>query len=186
MVVAFRPAGIGAYLEMIPHLPGSQASDVEVHAAARAVSDQEVSVDELPSDVVRREAIQEIRTRPRDQRSRFRVLSAYEDRCAFCGIDAGLAQAAHIEGVAEGGPDLITNGVGACPTHHIAFDLGLLTIAEDFEIVVNEPRLRAKGAGDEEVEAFRKGLLDHLAVPVSEDLRPDIKRLAAHRKQWVQ
>jgi putative restriction endonuclease len=184
MVVAFRPAGIGAYLEMMPHLPGPQASDMEVHAAARAASDQEVPVDELPSDAVRREAIREIRTRSRDQRFRFRVLSAYEHRCAFCGIDAGLAQAAHIEGVAEGGPDLITNGVGACPTHHIAFDLGLLTIADDLAIIVNEPRLRARGAGDEDVEAFRIGLLDHLAVPASEDLRPDPERLAGHHKQW--
>lgn len=184
MVVAFKPAAIGTYLDLLPHLPGPEASATETRASAQAGSDQEVPIEELPDNIQRREAIRQIRVRVRDQRFRSLVLRAYQGRCALCGINAGLVHAAHIEGVAENGPDLITNGFSACPTHHAAFDQGLLTVDDDFRILVNERRLRTRGAGDDEVEAFRNGLREYLAVPERADLRPAIERFAAHRQQW--
>jgi hypothetical protein len=82
----------------------------------------------------------------RDARFACRVLDAYDDRCAMCGLGAGLVQAAHIYPVAElGSPDEPWNGLALCPNHHLAFDRHLIVIDPD----TREIRL--------DLEAFSRG-----------------------------
>ncbi|WP_416899656.1 MAG: HNH endonuclease [Minwuia sp.] len=79
----------------------------------------------------------------RDRVFRRRVLQVYDERCAFTGLKlingGGRAEvnAAHIKPVADGGPDSIQNGLGLSGTVHWMFDRGLISLADDFEILIS-------------------------------------------------
>jgi putative restriction endonuclease len=184
IVVAFRPEATPTYLEMAALLPAPGASSTDVEATERAAGGETVPVAELPEDVERRREIRVIEEKVRDQRFRHKVVAAYDGRCAFCGLGGGLTQAAHIDGLGEGGPDLVVNGLCACPNHHAAFDRGLIAVGAGNAIEVSEEKLRARGCDDADVEGFRTGLFDQLALPPAAQNHPDPARLAAHRERW--
>lgn len=79
----------------------------------------------------------------RDRVFRRLVLEAYDRRCAFTGLQlingGGRAEveAAHIKGVAEKGPDTIRNGIALSGTVHWMFDRGLLSLTDDYEIMIS-------------------------------------------------
>ena len=79
----------------------------------------------------------------RDRVFRRLVLDAYDRRCAFTGLrlinGGGRAEveAAHIKGVAEQGPDTIRNGIALSGTVHWMFDRGLLSLTDDYEIMIS-------------------------------------------------
>lgn len=78
----------------------------------------------------------------RDASFRGLILDAYEGRCAVTrlrmvdGRDNPEAQAAHIWAVADGGPDVVPNGVALSATVHWLFDRHLITIDDDYRLVV--------------------------------------------------
>ena len=70
-------------------------------------------------------------------------------RCQICGIrlegPAGpYAEAAHIRplGSPHNGPDTQDNIVCLCPNHHVLFDLGGISIADDLSIIGEDAKLR--------------------------------------------
>jgi putative restriction endonuclease len=71
------------------------------------------------------------------------VLRAYDERCAVTGIKLingrGRAEvaAAHIRPVEASGPDIVNNGLALCGTAHWMFDRGLISLADDLEILVS-------------------------------------------------
>lgn len=79
----------------------------------------------------------------RDRVFRSVVLRAYDSRCAVTGLrlinGGGRAEveAAHIRPVTERGPDIVGNGLALSGTVHWMFDRGLITIADDHEILVS-------------------------------------------------
>ena len=77
---------------------------------------------------VKRQRIQVTSTAyPRNPRFRQAVLEAYSYRCAMCGIQLGLVDAAHIVPHAHlQGHDVVSNGLALCSLHHRSFDTGLL------------------------------------------------------------
>jgi putative restriction endonuclease len=82
-------------------------------------------------------------SRPFRERSfMYNVRAAYENRCAMTGlrlINGGgrpEVQAAHIQPVASKGPDSIRNGIALSGTVHWMFDRGLISIGDDYEILV--------------------------------------------------
>jgi len=184
VVAAFKPEAMPAYLGMASLLPAPGASSKDVKATARAASGESVPVAELPSGAKRRRQIRTIEEKVRDPRFRPRVVDAYGGRCAFCGLGGSLTQACHIEGVGEGGADLIVNGIGACPNHHAAFDRGLITVGPRYAIEVNRARLREGGWTAPHVRALAAGLLPALGLPTATRNHPDPALLAAHRKRW--
>jgi putative restriction endonuclease len=70
------------------------------------------------------------------------VRAAYSNRCAMTGlrlINGGgrpEVQAAHIQPVASKGPDSIRNGLALSGTVHWMFDRGLISIGDDYRILV--------------------------------------------------
>jgi putative restriction endonuclease len=70
------------------------------------------------------------------------VRAAYSNRCAITGlrlINGGgrpEVQAAHIQPVASKGPDSVRNGLALSGTVHWMFDRGLISIGDDFKILV--------------------------------------------------
>jgi len=79
----------------------------------------------------------------RDRVFRRVVLDAYDCRCAVTGLKfingGGRAEveAAHIKPVEHSGPDDIRNGLALSGTAHWMFDRGLISIADDLQILVS-------------------------------------------------
>lgn len=112
------------------------------------------------------------------------VLHAYRDRCCVCELgERPLLDAAHI--VPDRLPDglaTVTNGMAMCPTHHRAFDQHIVTVTDDYRVVVNRSRL-----AHAESEPTARALLDYhdreLALPRDPQRRPSTEFLAWHREQ---
>ncbi|HWV51224.1 HNH endonuclease [Pseudorhodoplanes sp.] len=72
------------------------------------------------------------------------VRHAYGNRCAVTGlklINGGgrpEVQAAHIKPVASNGPDSVRNGLALSGTCHWMFDRGLISVADDYSILVSD------------------------------------------------
>jgi putative restriction endonuclease len=79
----------------------------------------------------------------RDRVFRGVVLRAYDARCAITSLKlingSGRAEveAAHIRPVEANGPDIVSNGLALSGTAHWMFDRGLITIADDREILIS-------------------------------------------------
>jgi putative restriction endonuclease len=79
----------------------------------------------------------------RDRVFRKIVLRAYDERCAVTGLKlingSGRAEvaAAHIRPVEVNGPDVINNGIALSGTAHWMFDRGLISLADDLQILVS-------------------------------------------------
>ena len=79
----------------------------------------------------------------RDRVFRRIVLRAYDERCAITGLKfingRGRAEvaAAHIRPVEASGPDIVSNGIALSGTAHWMFDRGLISLADDLEILIS-------------------------------------------------
>jgi putative restriction endonuclease len=79
----------------------------------------------------------------RDRVFRRVVLRAYDERCAITGLKLingrGRAEvaAAHIRSVEASGPDIVSNGLALSGTAHWMFDRGLISLADDLEILIS-------------------------------------------------
>jgi putative restriction endonuclease len=123
--------------------------------------------------------------RPRDPQFRTRVLTAYEYRCALCGLDLRIRnitiaiEAAHIQWYQAGGPDTEANGIALCSLHHKVFDLGAFTIHTDYRILVSQ---LVHGSTQ-----FEHVLLRHhgqaIRRPSRPEHTPDTRYLAWHRQE---
>ena len=74
------------------------------------------------------------------------VLEIYDGRCAISGMklefgkNVTLVDACHIIPFADAQGDTITNGIALSPTLHRAFDRGLVSVSDDYRVLVH-PRL---------------------------------------------
>ncbi|MGF6308905.1 putative restriction endonuclease [Bradyrhizobium sp. i1.8.4] len=79
----------------------------------------------------------------RDRVFRRVVLRAYDERCAITGLKLingkGRAEvaAAHIRPVEASGPDIVSNGIALSGTAHWMFDRGLISLADNLEILIS-------------------------------------------------
>ncbi len=93
--------------------------------------------------IFERPIVEVVVTRPfRDAAFAVSVKTAYANTCAMTGLQiingGGRAevQAAHIRPVAAGGSDSVRNGLALCGTIHWMFDRGLVSVDDDFSILV--------------------------------------------------
>lgn len=109
------------------------------------------------------------------------VKAAYNDTCAMTGLKIingsgrSEVQAAHIQPVSENGPDSPRNGVALTGTVHWMFDRGLISIDDDYSILVAKDRLP-----DAAVRLLNQDL--RLLLPSKEDIRPHKHYLRFHRE----
>ena len=89
--------------------------------------------------------VQQVSYRPfRDRVFAAGVKRAYDDTCAVSGlriINGGgraEAQAAHIRPVKDDGPDSVRNGLALSATVHWMFDRGLISIDDDYTLLIRE------------------------------------------------
>jgi len=110
------------------------------------------------------------------------VKEAYHDTCAMTGLKiingGGRAevQAAHIRPVADNGPDSIRNGLALSATVHWMFDRGLVSVDDDYSILIVKNRLP-----DNVLRLLNEDR--RLIVPRREDIRPHRHYLRYHRKR---
>jgi putative restriction endonuclease len=75
------------------------------------------------------------------------VYKAYANRCAVTGLELSdakgncEAQAAHIWSVADGGPDVVQNGVALTATVHWLFDRYLISLTDDHRLLIATNRV---------------------------------------------
>jgi putative restriction endonuclease len=96
-----------------------------------------------PTAPFERPIVEMMVSRPFRERSfMHNVRAAYSNRCAMTGlrlINGGgrpEVQAAHIQPVASNGPDSVRNGLALSGTVHWMFDRGLISIGDDYKILV--------------------------------------------------
>lgn len=129
-----------------------------------------------------RPIVERLVARPfRDVAFRHAVRDAYHSTCAMTGLNIfngggrPEVQAAHIRPVAEAGPDSVRNGLALSGTPHWMFDRGLLSIDDDYAILVADAQLPSQA----------KAMLNsngQLILPERPDLRPHQRFLEYHRE----
>lgn len=121
------------------------------------------------------------------------VLQAYDHSCAFCGMKLHApnnslweAEAAHIVPYSSKGRDDIWNGLTLCRFHHWAFDVGWLSLHDDFTIQVSPKidsltQLFGKMQGSDCIRAYSTNNIQ-IKLPLNDNLYPHQAALAWHRE----
>jgi putative restriction endonuclease len=129
-----------------------------------------------------RPIVERLVARPfRDAAFAIAVKRAYGDTCAFTGLKIvngggrAEAQAAHIRPVANDGPDSIRNGLALSATAHWMFDRGLVSVDDDYTLLMAAGRLP---------DAARRLFLPEGCIlsPDRPELRPHPQFLRYHRE----
>jgi|SRR5581483_457805 len=134
-----------------------------------------------PGDEFRRPIVEMTIQRPfRDRAFKFAVREAYDNRCALTGlrlINGGgrpEVEAAHIKPVADNGPDTIRNGLALSGTVHWMFDRGLVSVGDDYEILISKNRVP-----DDALRLLNAN--GHVNLPKDSTLYPNGHYLKFHR-----
>ncbi len=105
-----------------------------------------------------------------------RILTAYGNQCAFSGMQLKLVDAAHILPVSEPtSTDDTSNGIALSALYHRAFDRGLVTLNEQYQIIVHDKKLeQLKEIGfDGGINTFKDLLRPIIIVPPAVNDRPN-------------
>jgi putative restriction endonuclease len=121
----------------------------------------------------------------RDANFRQQVCEAYEDRCAVTGlkiINGGgrsEVQAAHIWSVADGGPDIVQNGLALSGTVHWLFDRHLISLTDEYRLLVSHNKVPA------ELRSLFEKQMDRIHLPRDRRLWPHQNYLRRHREAFM-
>jgi len=142
----------GAFGRSVRELPEREYDAILAAAFAPIFADMAASAPPLPAMMrgfaeppatFDRPIIERVVARPfRDAAFSGAIKAAYQDTCAFTGlkiINGGgrsEVQAAHVRPVASAGPDSLRNGIALCGTVHWMFDRGLISIADNHELLL--------------------------------------------------
>jgi len=113
------------------------------------------------------------------------VLSAYDNTCAVTrlrmvnGGGKAEAQAAHIWAVADGGPDMVRNGIALSATAHWLFDRHLISLDDEFRLLVSHNRV------PEEFCRLFPPSGEPILLPKDPALLPRRDFVARHRERFV-
>ena len=159
LAIAFRPDFLPSYIETLESLHECGQANREIEILHQIGQDPD-SLDDTQIneniDEPRRYGVVSTRRALRQIDFRARVLTAYSQRCAMCGIQLRMLDGAHILPAAHpDSSDGTDNGVALCALHHRAFDRAFVTFGPDFrirlnggmveELKSNQTRQRSKG-----------------------------------------
>ncbi|MBX4883834.1 HNH endonuclease [Rhizobium bangladeshense] len=120
----------------------------------------------------------------REASFRRKVCDAYDSRCAITGLrivnggGKSEAQAAHIWSVAEGGPDVVQNGIALSATVHWLFDRHLISLTDDYRILVSHNKVPS------ELRMLFVKQMDRIHLPGDSRLWPHPTYIARHRDRF--
>lgn len=134
------------------------------------------------AETIDRRIVSQVTQRPfRDRAFSAAIKTVYHDTCAVTGIKLingggrSEVQAAHIRPVADGGPDSVRNGLALSGTIHWMFDRGLISVDDDYSLLV------ARNAVPDTVSRLVNPESRLLVPPQPED-RPHSQFLRYHRE----
>ena len=190
VAIAFRPDFLVEYVRNLQALHdfGRYAEDLEVLDTViqhPEINDKDIQI----TDNVRKTTVVSVRKRLRDSNFRERVLAVYGFRCAVCGVQLKLIDAAHIIPVRhESSTDETSNGLALCALHHRAYDQTLITIDEDYSVLLSEKRVAyLKGIEQSEgLDNFYQNLRPVILLPPAVTDRPHAEyiRIANRVRGW--
>lgn len=90
-----------------------------------------------------------------------------------------MVDACHIVPFSEGYDDTFTNGISLCPNLHRAFDRGLLSISENYEVLLNKNFIESNSVYN--LKQFER---KKITLPTNESHHPSQENLMAHRKKF--
>ena len=111
------------------------------------------------------------------------IMELYDLKCAACGLRIGTldgrsaTQAAHIMPYKDSYNNDPGNGISLCPLHHWAFDTGLYSFTDKYEVIVSKT-LSNQNDADGLIIKLRNG---KLALPQQKEYRPDREAIEWHR-----
>ena len=147
-------------------------------ANAWSLPDMEIGASE------RRTVAMLVNRKIRDASFRGAICQAYDNRCAVTGIrivnGGGRAevQAAHVLPVAMGGPDTVQNGIALSATAHWLFDRHLISLGEDYRLLVSHNKVPS------ELKTLFAPQADRVLLPADRRAWPSQRFLAAHRERF--
>lgn len=110
----------------------------------------------------------------------------YNHTCAVSGLrisaiaNISLIDACHIIPFSEGYDDTLTNGIALCPNLHRAFDRGLISISDDYTILISKNFIE----NQKSVFNISQFAGKPIFLPYSEELYPDLENITVHRKKF--
>jgi putative restriction endonuclease len=189
IAVAFRPEFIVEYILNAKslHLTGEANADLTLLNSLDTLTEAQIVTVENQE---RQTVLTKIVRKYREADFRKRVLGAYQHRCAMCGIQLELIDAAHIIPVASfKSNDKTNNGIALCKLHHSAFDRNLLSFNERYKIEVSATEVArleaAKLVGG--LAKFKQHLLPVIILPNDQRDYPPPEYIIEARKirHWV-
>ena len=121
----------------------------------------------------------------RDDSFRRQVIDAYDGTCAVTGIrlinggGKAEAQAAHIWPVADGGPDIVQNGIALSATVHWLFDRHLISLTDDFALLVAHNRVPTG------LRSLFARQMDQIILPRDPSSHPRLAYIQRHRERFA-
>ena len=94
-------------------------------------------------------------------------------------LNASLIDACHIVPWSESHDDTVTNGISLSPNLHRAFDRGLISINNDYQVILSDSFVESDSPYN--FSQFRNA---RLLLPESNKTRPSRENLENHRKRW--
>jgi predicted restriction endonuclease len=145
---------------------------------------REFTLEEFNPFVAEDKAIYKITSQKRDHAFKNVVLDQYDFQCAATGVkyhsdNLTEAQAAHIIPKSEKGSDDPRNGISLCRTAHWAFDVGMFTISDQFEIIVHT---NTKSTSVNKFPIMGMNGMQ-INLPEDENYYPHPEALAWHKKE---
>jgi putative restriction endonuclease len=186
---AMRPLADADFVAIVAAgLADTLAPENAIRLGLAGVEDaaQTFAYDAAPGlDQVRRVEQMLVNRKIRDANFRRQVCEAYDDRCAVTGlriINGGgrsEVQAAHIWGVGEGGPDVVQNGIALSGTVHWLFDRHLISLTDDYRLLVSHNKVPA------ELRSLFEKQLDGIHLPKDRRDWPHPTYVQRHREAFV-
>jgi putative restriction endonuclease len=179
IAIAFRPDFFVEYVRNLEQLHAFGESDTD-YAILEEIATQSIDLnDALLTQLSqpRQITVQTINKKLRDNSFKARILTAYSQKCAFSGMQLKLVDAAHIVPVSHStSSDETCNGMALSALYHRAYDKGLVTVNESYQIIVNNSALsKLKDANlDGGVDMFLKNLRPVILLPPAINDRPNI------------
>jgi len=183
-IISFRPEYLGLYLENFSEMhQSSEKTLLDLISQSDNIEEtkeegQGINIDHEQFTLTKQRQL-------RDPNFRKKVYLAYENRCAFSGIQLDLVEAAHIIPHShELGTDEIQNGICLSPLHHKAFDAGLVFIDEEYNIKINNDKVEylEKIGKDGGLKKFSDLQYEKISLPKIEKFKPSIKYIQMANK----
>ena len=162
------------------YFPNSQLSYQEINAETKPYLERQVT-DFLNG--IAADETNEMEYEVRGSMFKQRVPKMYNYRCAVSGLQVNsehsisMVDACHIQPWSLNHVDTIQNGICLTPTLHRAFDRGLISISDDYRVIVSKTFMEDKNSSYALSQFNRKPLL----LPIQKEYAPSLDFLEWHR-----